>query len=135
MDDVKDAIRNLKPYNGIDDIGSQHLKNATNNFYKLLTLSFNACLWHTYLPQGICNGIMVPLLKGKFKDPSKLDNYRPIIKSSIFLKVLEYLLLPKISRYFKSNDRQHGFKKSSSTNTALLFISYKIRLLVVINMI
>ena len=42
--------------------------------------------------------------------------------SSVFFKLLEYCLLPKISPYIKLNDRQHGFRSNFSTTTAFFIL-------------
>ena len=65
-------------------------------------------------------GIVTPVIKDKLGDCTSSSNYRPIIISSVFLKLFEYILLSKIEPFFKLNDRQHGFRKNHSTSTACL---------------
>ena len=122
VDDVKAAIMKLNPYVDIDSIYSQHLKFASKSLIELITLFVNGCLKHSYLPNTVTRGLISPILKDKLKDHSSLENYRPIIKSSIFLKLFEYLILDRISCYLNTNDRQHGFKANHSTTTACFFL-------------
>ena len=121
-DDVYKAINKLKPNTGNDNISSFHLKYGTNLFYLLLARFLSVCFQHAYLPSGITDGVIIPIIKNKFDDITSLNNYRPIIKSSIFLKVIEYIILSKINKYYKTNNRQLGFKKGSSTLTALFLL-------------
>ena len=65
-------------------------------------------------------GMIMPLLKDKYKDNESLDNYRSITLSPLLLKVFEYCLQYKMLRYINLNDRQHGFRKKYSTLTACL---------------
>ena len=63
-------------------------------------------------------GLITPIVKNKLGNLSSSDNYRPIMNSSVFLKLFEYCLLMKMEPYIVLNDRQHGFRKSYSTATA-----------------
>ena len=66
--------------------------------------------------------IFTPTVKNKLGNLSSSDNYRPIMNSSVFLKLFEYCLLLKIQPYIVLNDRQHGFRKKYSTATACFLI-------------
>ena len=63
-------------------------------------------------------GIITPIVKNKLGNLCSSDNYRPIMNSSVFLKLFEYCLLMKMEPYVVINDRQHGFRKLYSTATA-----------------
>ena len=78
----------------------------------------NSCLQHSYIPDNVSCGIISPLIKDKLRDQSVVENYRPIMNSSVFLKVFEYIILSKIYMFLGTNDRQHGFKPKHSTSTA-----------------
>ena len=83
---------------------------------------FSACIIHGYLRLEIITGTINPLVKDCHGDLSNSDNYRPVMLSSVFLKLFEYCLLTKINPYFSFNDRQHGFRKSYSTSTAYMVL-------------
>ena len=70
----------------------------------------------------MAEGIIIPLVKNKFEDLQSSVNYRPIINSSIMLKLLEYLLIEKLESYLCTSNNQHGFKKGFSTETAFFFL-------------
>ena len=119
---ISEIFRNLKPYSGIDGVSNYHLKYASMQFINLFTNFINLCFLHNHVPLKMTSGCIEPLLKEKLLDPTKLTNYRPIIKSSIFLKVFENLILMRIKDYFKFNDNQHGFRKQHSTTTACFIL-------------
>ena len=117
-DDVELAIKSLKPNIGPDSIHSNHLKFAPKCIYSLISKLFLSFLYHSYVPDKLAFGIITPFVKDKFIDNSNISNYRPIILSSVFLKILEYCILDKIQMFIVPNDRQHGFRKGYSTSTA-----------------
>ena len=66
----------------------------------------------------ILRGLINLTIKNQFGNILSSDNYRPIMSSSVFLKLFEYCLLEKIKNNVVLNDRQHGFRNSYSTSTA-----------------
>ena len=66
------------------------------------------------------SGTIRPLLKDKFGNRESSENYRPIIASSVILKLLEYSILRKINKLIITDARQFGFKKQASTHFANL---------------
>ena len=120
VNDVIESIKCLRPGIGHDNIHSNHLIFAPDCLIKILAKLFSTCVIHGYLPSDITYGIINPIIKDIFGDLSSSDNYRPVMSSSVFLKLLEYCILRKISGSFKFNDRQHGFRAKYSTVTAAL---------------
>ena len=66
----------------------------------------------------ILRGLINPTVKNQLGNILSSDNYRPIMSSSVFLKLFEYCLLEKIKNTVDLNDRQHGFRNGYSTSTA-----------------
>lgn len=118
IDDVRSAIRHLNPTIGHDNIHTNHLKLGSNLLMELIANLFTSFIIHNYIPTIMLKGIITPIVKDKFGDITKIENYRPIMSSSVFLKAFEYCLLDKISPYVSLNDRQHGFRCDYSTSTA-----------------
>ena len=116
--DIETSIKNLNPYCGLDDICSQHFKYGSDALKNLITIFVNCCLQHSFIPHDIASGVISPIIKDKLNDNSKVENYRPIIKSSVFLKLFESLILSRIMKYLRINDQQHGFRSNHSTLTA-----------------
>ena len=118
IEDVKKSIRSLKVTLGFDKIHSNHLKFDSVILIDLLARLFTGFIVHSFVPVNMLRGIITPIVKDKFGDLSSSNNYRPVMTSSVFLKIFEYCLSDKICPYVKLNDRQHGFRKSYSTATA-----------------
>ena len=116
--DIRNAISCLKPTIGYDNIHANHLKICSTLFMELISNIFTSFIIHNYVPVEMLKGIITPIIKDRYGDLSKIDNYRPIMSSPVSLKVFEYCLLDKISPYIALNDRQHGFRDNYSTSTA-----------------
>ena len=86
--------------------------------FVLIPEMFSRFSRHEHVPKSLIKGSISPTVKDKFGNLGSSDNYRPVMISSVFFKLLEYCLLPKISPYIELNDRQHGFRSNYSTTTA-----------------
>ena len=118
LDDIKDSIKVMKDTVGYDHIHTKHSMFNSAVFLELIARLFTSFIIHNYIPVDMIRGIITPVVKDKLGDCTSSSNYRPIIISSVFLKLFEYCLLRKIEPFFKLNDRQHGFRKDHSTSTA-----------------
>ena len=116
--DVHLAVQLLKPGLGFDRIHSNHIRYASPLFEKLIAMLYSSFIIHCYISVDIIRGTINPKIKDKYGDVSNSNNYRPIMSSSVFLKLFEYCLLRKIENIFKLNDRQHGFRSNYCTSTA-----------------
>ena len=120
--DVCRGIKQLKYGIGMDWIHSNHLKYCPESYRFLISELFSSFSRHEYVPKNLIKALISPTIKDKFGDFRSSDNYRPVMLSSVFFKLLEYCLLPKISPYIKLNDRQHGFRSNFSTTTAFFIL-------------
>ena len=116
--DIHAAIKKLKPSIGFDGIHSNHLKKCTYLYEKCISDLFNCFILHSYVSLDILKGTINPTVKNQYEDLQSSDNYRPVMSSSIFLKLFEYCILEKIANDISLNDRQHGFRSNYSTSTA-----------------
>ena len=113
------AVASLKCSIGFDGIHSNHINKLCTNLYLLIVAMLFTCfLSHEYSPSELLRGIISPTIKDKFGNLNSSSNYRPVMTSSVFLKLFEYCILFKIKEFVKLNDRQHGFRESYSTATA-----------------
>jgi len=78
---------------GHDGIMAEHIKHGGPELYVQLCLLFNSMIRHTFVPDDFGLGIIIPLLKAKHGDSSKLDMYRGITLSPVLAKLFELLLL------------------------------------------
>ena len=128
--EVKGAIEKLSVNKacGLDQITAEHLKYACDRTPVLLAMCFTGMLMHGTLPDSILSVLLVPVVKNKTGKISSKENYRPIALASILSKVLEIILLDRISVYAVTTDNQFGFKSKLGTDHciyALKEIIYK----------
>ena len=121
-DDIINSIRKINHSVGFDNIHSNHLKHCSKLSAELISRMFYSFLIHNHVPLNLIRGVIVPTLKDKLGDVSSADNYRPVMISSVFLKLFELCLLNKIEPFLKLNDSQHGFRKKYSTSTACFIL-------------
>ena len=70
-----------------------HMKYGGAQLAVHLCLLFNSMLTHSFVPEDFCFGVIIPLLKHKHGDASKLDMYRGITLSSAVSKLFESVLV------------------------------------------
>lgn len=117
--DLCNAIQQLKCHKscGPDGIPAEAIKYSGHLLSVHLSLLFNMCLCHCYVPDDLIKTTVVPLMKNKSGDISDVNNYRAIALSNSLSKLLETLML----HCFQSDDTcddiyQFGFKKNHSTS-------------------
>ena len=74
---------------GHDVIMAEHVKLGGSQLYVHLCLLFNSMIRHSYVPNDFGHGIIVPLLKDKHGDTSKLEMYRGIALSPAISKLFD----------------------------------------------
>ena len=116
--DIRDCRDKLKDNIGCDMIHTNHLKMGSDLLLEFIASLFSSFIIHNFIPLAMLKGVITPIVKDKFGNMNSSDNYRPVMSSSVFLKLFEYCLLTKMDPYIKLNDRQHGFRKKYSTATA-----------------
>ena len=109
---IIDAMRSLKNGKsaGMDNVYAEHFKFAHDSVAVLLSLCFNAMFIHGYIPQGVMDTILVPIIKDKKGNVTDSDNYRPVALTCVSSKILELILLYKYKDYFTTTCNQFGFK-------------------------
>ena len=115
---LHEAIASLKSGKspGPDNLVFEHFKHADHTVIVLLSILFNSCLVHGFLPAGLMDTVIVPIVKNPKGDVTCKDNYRPIALTSVLSKILEKLILKRCSTFLDSTDNQFGFKPNSSTD-------------------
>ena len=88
----------------------------------MLAYIFNMCIEQGYFPTELKLGCITPI----FKKGNKLDitNYRPVCSLSQFSKIFEKIVYTRMVDFINKNnifsETQYGFRKSKSTETALI---------------
>ena len=77
---------------GPDNITAEHLIFAHVKLYVLLSLIFNSCLIHGYLPDELMRTIIVPIIKDQKGDVTDVNSYRPIAINSPISKLVEHVI-------------------------------------------
>ncbi len=115
--DVTNAVLHLKKgkTDGHEELSSDNIINALHSLFVMLTLIYNTMLVHGLSPDSMILGTMVTIPKNKCQSMVDSNNYRAITLSSIFGKVLDWVILLKESASLGSSDLQFGFKQGVST--------------------
>ena len=125
QDCVYEMKNNKAP--GYDGICSEHVKYGGAQLLVHLCLLFNAMIAHSFVPADFCFGMIVPLLKNKHGDASRLDMYRGITLSSAVSKLFESVLVAMFGESIRSSDLQFGFKRNSSCSHAIFTFNESVR--------
>ncbi|CAM1324005.1 Uncharacterised protein at_DN1801, partial [Pycnogonum litorale] len=83
---------------------------------------YNKSLNNNSIPTEWKTSIIKPIYKNKGKK-TEMSNYRPISLTPHFVKIMERIIINKISDCLENNlfsKDQHGFRKNHSTTTALI---------------
>ncbi len=121
VSEIYNCISNLKRGKaaGCDGISAEHFLYAHCNVACIVTLLFNACISHQYLPQGLTKTIIIPLVKDMKEDVTSKDNYRPISITTVLSKLLESAIVGRYGALLYTNPNQFGFKRGHSTDMAV----------------
>ncbi len=90
---------------------SEHLIYSCRNVSVHLSLLFTTMLRHDLTADGMVNGTMVPIPKGRWANLSSLDNFRAITLNSILCKLLDVIILTKEEAHLCTSNLQFGFKQ------------------------
>lgn len=119
---LKKCIKRLNNGVGHDGIHSAFLSNASENILRNLSLFYNACLSHCYLPTELLKGNITPNIKNTKVNMTSSNNYRPVMQSSCLLKILEIFILDILEEKITLNERQFGFREGLSTTDACFIV-------------
>ena len=83
---------------------------------------FNLVLQHGYVPASFGAGIIIPLVKDRLGDISKVDNYRAITVGCVISKAFELCISNKFGNFLTSHELQFGFKKDIGCANAVYVV-------------
>ena len=108
-------------------VGLQH--KALHNFFNLnhLSVFFNLCTVHSFIPSQCLETVIVPIIKSPTDDISNSGNYRPIAIAWVVSKLFEHLILFKLKPLLKTSDNQFGFKPLHGTDMCLFLLKEVVR--------
>ena len=98
LEEVEAAVRSLRNGKscGIDDVSAEHLKYGGPTIPVWLKRIFNAVLTLEEIPSSLNNGLVIPIYKGKGRDPLNPNSYRGITVTSVIAKCLEKIVLGRL---------------------------------------
>ena len=115
------SLNNKKSF-GVDTISSYFLKVASLVITPYLMHLFNVCFNNGLFPEVLKVFKIIPIYKAG--DKSKVNNYRPISLLPSLSKVMEKLLVERLTSFLNASgilyDRQYGFRKKRNTTQAVL---------------
>ena len=123
--EVDHAICRLKSNSagGPDSLSPRHLKYSGPLLRKWICNIFNAIISMEHIPFTFKYGIIIPVNKGKAKDPVLQGNYRGITLSSVLAKCSEFVLLDRIVPVLSESNlpqlNQTAFQKGISCSDAI----------------
>ena len=92
---------------GPDSLSPQYLIYAGTLFKSWLCNAFNAIVNLEAIPSHFKEGVLVPIYKGKGKDPLLPGSYRGITLTSVISKTFEHLLLDRMLPVLSDNNAPH----------------------------
>ena len=104
---------------GLDGIYAEHLKYCSRRILPLLAMCISALFIHGFLPDSMLSVVLVPVIKDKCRKINDSDNYRPIALASVISKVVEKILLTRMSDLLITTCNQFGFKSKLGTDTCI----------------
>ena len=121
QNDVAQAIQALSVNKaaGLDGIFAEHLLYCSNRMHSLLAMCLTGFFVHGHLPDSMLAVVLVPIIKDRAGRIDQLDNYRPIALASVLSKVVESIILSRISMYLQTLPNQFGFKSKLGTDTCI----------------
>ena len=104
---------------GSDHIPCQVFKYAPVSMLRWLANFFNGVLSHMYVPTGLSDVLIRPIIKNKLNDPRDSSNYRPIAIATSASKLVEKLIMERLVTYLGTSSNQFGFKKYHSVDMCI----------------
>ncbi|UYV68050.1 hypothetical protein LAZ67_5002909 [Cordylochernes scorpioides] len=123
--EVTDLIDKLNPKKspGIDNISNNMIRHTKQFIAPILVKLFQKCLDLQYYPAEWKRAEAIIIPKPGKTDFNNYKNYRPLCLNSNISKILEKIINNRIIKYYEDfnllSDRQHDFRRSKSTITAL----------------
>ena len=73
-----------------------------------------------FLPESMMSVVLIPIIKDKKAKISSIDNYRPVAIASVVSKVVERILLDRLSEYYLDTiGNQFGLKPKLGTDMCI----------------
>ena len=111
---------------GADGITAEHLRYVHYCVCIYLSVLFNLCVSHGFIPEDCLITDIVPILKCKNKDATNVGNYRPIAVATTISKLFKHFILFHIKPFLSTSDHQFGFKRGTGTDMCIFLLKQTI---------
>ena len=114
---IREAIKKMKggKSNVLFDFSSDCLINGPKILHTLLANLFRMFLIHGKVAAILLLCSLIPIVKDNLGDLTSSDNYRAIAKSSLILKLFDWIVLLTQGEKLASDQLQFGYQRLSST--------------------
>ena len=89
---------------------------------RAVPLGHVADMSHNFTPASCIASVITPTVKNKQGDAGVSSNYGPITVASVISKLLDHIILSKITSYLVTVDNQFGFKERHSTDMCVFLL-------------
>ena len=115
---IKEALKHIKPNKSdpVHDFTSDCLKSAPNSLYLHLSNIIKSFLVHSHVSVILLLSTLVPLIKDKLGSICISKNYRSIAISSLFLKIVDWVIILLYGDSLQLHDLQFAYQPKCSTN-------------------
>ena len=109
IEEIERALKLLKQNKsgGLDGLKAEHFKYGGEHLKLWLKKIFNRILALEDTPQCMKDGLIIPVYKRQGKNPLLLNSYRGITMSPILCKILEIILLQRLSPLLQDAGSPH----------------------------
>ena len=104
---------------GLDGIFVEHLKYCSRKLLTMLAMCLTWLFTRGFLPSNMLSIVLIPVIKDKSGRISQKDNYRPIALAGIVSKIVESILLNRISNTLETTCNQFGCKPKLGCDTCI----------------
>ena len=115
---VREAVKKIKPNKSdpVYDFTSDCLKNAPSILFIHLCNILRSFLIHAHVSSILLLSTLVPIVKDKLGNLCSSKNYRSIAISSLFLKILDWVIILLYGNHLNLHDLQFAYQPNCSTN-------------------
>ena len=115
---VKEAVSHIKSNKSdpVCDFTSDCIKNAPDKLFVHLSEVIKSFLIHSHVSIILLLATLVPLIKDKMGSLCSSKNYRSIAISSLFLKIVDWIIILLYGKSLQLDDLQFAYQPSCSTN-------------------
>ena len=123
ISEVENAIKciDINKTDGMDGVYAEHLKHCDKRIVPLLAMCITVFL-HGFLPRSLLSVVcvvVVPIITDKCSKINSKYNYRPIALASIVSKIVENILLDRMSVTRSTMSNQFGFEKKHGSDLCI----------------